>query len=179
MDARGVRLRNSAAVQAHSVVLLAFGSDSFVELLSASVVLLQFSRNCRISKARAAYLAGSLLFVLAALVTAVAGTALYLGVQPQASVLGIIVTVGALVIMPILAFLKQKNAQETNDRALAADSTQSATCAYLAAITLCSLFATMLFGIRWLDSVAALCAVPVLIVEGKRAFRGGTCGCCG
>ena len=31
-----------AAAQAHSVALLAFGSDSFIELLSAAVVLLQF-----------------------------------------------------------------------------------------------------------------------------------------
>jgi hypothetical protein len=42
-----------AARAAHSVVLLAFGSDSLVELLSATVVLLAFFPRMRISPERA------------------------------------------------------------------------------------------------------------------------------
>ena len=36
-----------AAAQAHSVALLAFGADSLVEMLSATVVLLQFFHDFR------------------------------------------------------------------------------------------------------------------------------------
>jgi len=44
---------------------------------------------------------------------------------------------------------------------------QSATCAYLAALTLGGLLLRSFFGLRWLDPVAALAAVPILIVEGS------------
>ena len=42
-----------AAAQAHSVALLAFGSDSLIELLSASVVLLQFLPRFPLKKTHA------------------------------------------------------------------------------------------------------------------------------
>ena len=57
-----------AAQAAHSVVLLAFGSDSLVELLSAAVVLLAFSPRLRISPDRAGRWAGVLLFFLAGVI---------------------------------------------------------------------------------------------------------------
>jgi hypothetical protein len=48
-----------AAAQAHSVALLAFGSDSVVELLSAVVVLLQFISRFPLKKAHANKAAGA------------------------------------------------------------------------------------------------------------------------
>ena len=50
-----------AAAKAHSVALLAFGSDSLVELLSAIVVLLQFLPKFPLKKAYADRAAGILL----------------------------------------------------------------------------------------------------------------------
>jgi len=64
-----------------------------------------------------------------------------------------------------------------DNSALAADATQSATCAYLAAITLLGLVVFALWRITWVDSIAALAAVPILIVEGRRAWRGEGCVC--
>src|SRR5260221_4077410 len=52
-----------AAVTARSPAMLAFGSDSLVELLSATVVLLQWSPRMRISERTAHRTAGVLLFV--------------------------------------------------------------------------------------------------------------------
>ncbi|MGC8549436.1 MAG: hypothetical protein ACP5M4_07025 [Acidobacteriaceae bacterium] len=46
-----------SAVRAGSPALLAFGSDSFVELLSAGVVLLRFAPRWGLSEARAALVA--------------------------------------------------------------------------------------------------------------------------
>jgi divalent metal cation (Fe/Co/Zn/Cd) transporter len=168
-----------AAGKAHSVALFAFGSDSLVELISAGVVLMQFSPRWRISQATAGRLAGFLLFILSGVVVAFSGSSLFFGLRADESILGLAVTSGALVLMPILATLKRRKARETGDVALAADATQSATCAFLAACTLCSVLITMLFKIRWIDPIVALCAAPVLIVEGRRALRGKSCGCCG
>lgn len=168
-----------AAARSHSVALLAFGSDSFVELLSAGIVLMQFTPGWKISRNVAARAAGWLLFILAGVVTAVAVASLYTRSTPDRSPLGIGITVAALILMPFLALLKRRKATETGDRALAADAAQSATCAYLAAITLLGLIATAILGVRGIDSVAALCAVPLLILEGTRALRGRGCACCG
>jgi hypothetical protein len=43
----------SAAARAHSPALLAFGSESLVELLSASLVLLQFTPRFTVSRKQA------------------------------------------------------------------------------------------------------------------------------
>jgi divalent metal cation (Fe/Co/Zn/Cd) transporter len=164
-----------AAFRAHSVALLAFGADSVIELLSAVVVLLAFlpwvSRRKEIAERAAAVL----LFFLAGVVVIIALT-LWHG-PVETSCLGIAVTALALVIMPILAWLKRRQARALNHPALAADATQSATCAWLAAVTLAGLAAFALWHIRWIDSAAALVAVPVLMVEGRRAWRGEGCGC--
>jgi divalent metal cation (Fe/Co/Zn/Cd) transporter len=166
------------AVSAHSPALLAFGADSLVELLSASVVLLAVGPSFSVTKDRAARLAGILLFALAGAVAVVASLALAFGVSPETSCSGIAITLAALVVMPILALAKRRTARLTNNRALAADAVQSATCAYLAAITLAGLAINALWHIHWVDSAAALLALPILIIEGRRAFRGESCGCC-
>jgi divalent metal cation (Fe/Co/Zn/Cd) transporter len=167
-----------AAQEAHSVVLLAFGSDSLVELLSASVVLLAFVPRLRMSAERASRWAAVLLFVLVGVIALTSGMALVRGIPAQSSSLGVVITVAALIVMPILAWGKRRLARTTGSSALAADAVQSATCAWLAAGTLAGLGANALFHLRWIDSVAALAVLPILVIEGRRALRGEICGCC-
>lgn len=123
-----------AASRAHSVALLAFGFDSLVELFSATIARFQFTRLFRINRERAARMAGNLLFVLAGVVGLIALSAMAGKARAKRSVLGISITVGALVFMPVLALLKRRKAIETGDGGLAAD-----------------------------DPVAALCAIPILM----------------
>jgi divalent metal cation (Fe/Co/Zn/Cd) transporter len=125
----GVALYGAAS--AHSSALLAFGADSFVELLSATVVLLAIVPSFPLTKDRAAQPAGILLFVLAGVVALVTLVALVSGVAPGTSCSGIAITLAAPVVMPVLAWAKRRTARQTNNRALAADAVQSATCAYL------------------------------------------------
>jgi divalent metal cation (Fe/Co/Zn/Cd) transporter len=165
----------AAAAQSHSVALLAFGSDSLIELLSASVVLLQFVPRFPLKKVHSERAAAVLLFLLAGVVLIIAAVAYR--TPMETSCLGIGVTAAALIVMPVLAWLKRKHARARNDRALAADAVQSATCAYLAAVTLAGLVIYALWHVAWVDSVAACAAVPVLIIEGRRAWRGEGCGC--
>ncbi|HTW81890.1 MAG TPA: cation transporter [Terracidiphilus sp.] len=123
----------------------------------------------------AEHAAAVLLFLLAGIVVVIAATS-WRG-PIETSCLGIVVTALALVIMPILAWLKRRQARALDHRALAADAAQSATCAWLAAVTLAGLAAFALWHTRWIDSAAALVAVPILIVEGRRTWRGEDCGC--
>jgi divalent metal cation (Fe/Co/Zn/Cd) transporter len=167
-----------AAVTAHSPAMLAFGSDSLVELLSAAVVLLQWVPSMSISERRASRTAGVLLFVLAFVVSAIAVVSLALRLRPATSYAGIAITIAALIAMPVLAFLKRREARRSKNAALAADAVQSATCAYLALIALAGLVINAAFHIAWFDSIAALLAVPILINEGWSAWKGRGCGCC-
>lgn len=164
-----------AAVRAHSVALAAFGADSLIELLSALVVLLQFVPRIALGKERAERAAAVLLFLLAGAVVCIAVVGWSRPVET--SRLGIAVTALALVVMPILARLKRRQAAALGNVALAADAIQSATCAYLAAVTLAGLAAYALWHLAWIDSVTALAAVPVLVFEARRTWRGEGCGC--
>ena len=167
-----------AAVTAHSAAILAFGADSLVEILSATVVLLRFLPIPIFSERKAARLAGVLLFVLALVVFLVAIASLLLRVHAKTSVSGIVITVAALIVMPALAHLKRREAHHTGSRALAADAIQSATCAWLALTALAGLAANAFFHIAWFDSAAALLAVPLLLREGRAAWREHSCACC-
>lgn len=166
-----------AAASAHSPVLLAFGSDSLVELLSAVVVLLPLLPGVAVSERLAARSASILLYTLAGVVCIIAALSLLLRRHPETSWLGIAITIAALIAMPLLAWLKRREAHRIGNVALAADAVQSATCAYLAAIALVGLVVNALFHIAWFDSLAALAAVPLLLKEARQAWKGDTCTC--
>jgi divalent metal cation (Fe/Co/Zn/Cd) transporter len=167
-----------AAHAARSPAMLAFGSDSLIELLSASVVLLQFVPAMRIPERRAGRAAAVLLYLLAAAVACIALVSLIRGHRPEASVSGIAITVAALIVMPVLAGLKRREARRSGNAALAADAVQSATCAYLALTALAGVLINALWHIFWIDPAAALVAVPFLVQEGRSAWRGAACCCC-
>ena len=166
-----------AAGTARSPALFAFGSDSVVELLSALTVLLPWMTNS-ISRQAAARASGLLLILLAFIVAGTAVLSLTLGLSPVPSRAGIAITAAALIVMPVLAMLKRQEAARTGNVALSADAVQSATCAWIALFALLGLAANALFRIVWLDSVAALAIVPLLIREGRSALKGQACGCC-
>ena len=167
-----------AAVTARSPAMMAFGSDSFVELLSAVVVLLQWIPKMPISERKAHRAAAVLLFVLAIVVGLIALGSLILRLQPETSRAGIGITFAALIAMPVLATLKRREARRSQNAALAADAVQSATCAYIALITLAGLALNAAFHIPSFDSFAALLAIPIIIKEGTSAWKGQGCACC-
>jgi divalent metal cation (Fe/Co/Zn/Cd) transporter len=78
------------AWRAHSPALLAFGGDSAIELFSAVVVLWRFraSAACEDVESRAARVAGSLLFALAAYVAMTSVASLSGYSEPKPTFLG-------------------------------------------------------------------------------------------
>jgi divalent metal cation (Fe/Co/Zn/Cd) transporter len=166
-----------AAINAHSVALLGFGTDSLVELLSATVVLGSVIPAFRLSRERAAGWAGVLLYGLAGVILCTAIGALVARLQSAVSPAGLGITAAALIAMPALAAAKRHFGNLTHNRALTADAAQSATCAYLAAITLVSLALNAVLHIRWIDPIGALAIVPALVIEGRKTRRGEGCGC--
>jgi divalent metal cation (Fe/Co/Zn/Cd) transporter len=169
----------SAAWMARSPVLLAFGGDSAIELLSAIVVYRRFSsKQQETSERLAARIAGGLLFALAAYVALIATLALVGRGEARPSLLGIVVLIVAAVVMPVLARQKRRLSALTASAALRADATQSALCGYLSVIALAGLVANAFWGITWADPVAALCLIPLVVREGWQALKGRPCECC-
>jgi divalent metal cation (Fe/Co/Zn/Cd) transporter len=170
----------TAAWIARSPALLAFGGDSVIELLSAVVVLWQFSApvESRHVEKRAARIAGVLLFALAAYVTMVSVMTLLGQSEPRPTFVGMMILIAAAAIMPWLAANKRKLSAATGSAALRADASQSGLCAYLSLIALVGLAVNAIWHIAWADPVAALAITPLIVWEGKEAIRGKACGCC-
>jgi len=170
----------SAAWMARSPALLAFGGDSAVELLSATVVLWRFRAHVVPGHAErsASRVAGALLVALAAYVTMVSLMSLLGHNRPRPTDLGIVILIGAAMVMPWLAGEKRKLSTATNSAALRADAAQSGLCAYLSLIALVGLAVNAIWHMAWADPVAALAVAPLILWEGKETIRGKACGCC-
>ena len=159
-----------AAAQSHSVALLAFGSDSLVEMLSATVVLLQFLPRFPLNKVYADRAAAVLVVCTGsgggvhcvAWARAADGDELCRHRRYCAGAGG---DAGAGVV-------------ETESGAANEQSRAGRGCYAIGDVRLSGwrdaggarIYAV--WQIRWVDTVAALAAVPLLIVEGRRAWRG-------
>jgi divalent metal cation (Fe/Co/Zn/Cd) transporter len=166
------------AWRSHSPALLAFGGDSLIELLSAAVVFWRF--RFHLKEARAARMAGVLLFVLAGLVI-LTSVLNFIGYrEARRSLMGIGILLAAAVLMPWLAKQKRRLGTIAASTALTADAAQSALCAYMAWIALAGLLANSIWGISWADPVAALALTPLILREGWIAVRTSklSCDCC-
>ena len=132
---------------------------------------------------RASQLAGYALYVLAlyVLASSVFGLTAHRVADTQQSAWGILIGVVAAVGMPVLAKYKLKvaAADRLNSKALRADAMEAFTCGSLSIVLIVGLAATRLFGWWWLDSVAALLLIPLLIKEGRKQSReSAACGQC-
>ena len=168
-----------AALRAHSVALLGFGADSGIELVSAFVVFLRFKRGSHVNEERAARITGLLLFALAAFILGssfVAFTNPHF--RPQPSYLGIVLLIGAVIVMPWLSNQKKTLAAKTRSGALKADAVQSSMSGYLAWIALGGLVVNAIFKITWADPIAALLLLPIIVREGWEAMQGKPCSDC-
>lgn len=163
------------ALSSHSPALFAFGGDSLIELLSAAVVFWRF--RFTLNEARAARIAGVLLFALAGLVV-LTSVLNFLGYrEAHRSLLGIGILLAAAVVMPWLASRKRQLASITSSAALTADAAQSALCAYMAWIALAGLVANASTGKSWTDPVAAVALTPLILREGWIAVQSSKLGC--
>ncbi|MGB8542729.1 MAG: cation transporter [Candidatus Acidiferrales bacterium] len=170
----------SAAWMARSPALLAFGGDSAVELLSATVVLWRFRAHEAPHRAEksASRVAGVLLFALALYVAVVAAMSLLGHNAPRPSYWGIVILIGAAIVMPWLAKEKRKLSAATGSAALRADAAQSGLCAYLSIIAMVGLTVNAIWHVGWADPIAALAVTPLILWEGREAIRGKACNCC-
>jgi divalent metal cation (Fe/Co/Zn/Cd) transporter len=165
-----------AAVLAGSRALLGFGLDSGVESLSGMVLIWRLRTERRDPETaervehQALRLIGVTFFALAAFVGFESVRSLIQASEPDASLVGIIVTAVSLAVMPVLARRKRLVAIAMGSKAVEADSAQTWACVYLSVVVLVGLVLNGLFGWWWADPVAALIVVVLLVREGREAL---------
>jgi divalent metal cation (Fe/Co/Zn/Cd) transporter len=175
----------AAGLAAGSLTLVAFGTDSIIELISAGVLIwrlaVELRRGAEFSEAAeraASRIGGGLLFALAAYVTAGAVWSLWTHHGQEFSWAGLAVTAAAIPIMAVLARRKLKLADRLASRALHADAVESMTCGWLSFVAVLGILAQLAVGAWWIDAVTSLAIVWFLLKEGQEAWRGDACGCC-
>lgn len=177
-----------AGVAAGSLLLVAFGVDSVIELISAFLLFWRLRQQAlgrlpneeavEALERKAARIAGYLLYALSLYVIAQAVYGLTHKHQTETSWPGIGIALVAAFGMPLLAKAKIRVADQIGSRALRADAMETFTCGYLSWALLVGLAVNAAFHWWWLDSAAALGVVPLLVKEGREAVT-GECGCHG
>jgi divalent metal cation (Fe/Co/Zn/Cd) transporter len=153
-----------AGIVAGSMLLIAFGLDSLIELISGSILLWRLRVESRgrdveqIEQAehRAAWVVAIALALLCVYVLISAVYGLIAHAKPENSGLGIGISAAAMLIMPYLALVKRRVSSRIQSKALASDAVSSITCAYMAGTVLAGLAFNALFGWWWVENIAAL-----------------------
>jgi len=175
-----------AGIAAGSLLLVAFGVDSVVELISAALLFWRLRQQAigklleeaalEAVERKTTRTAGFLLYALSVYVAAQAVYGLTHRHHAETSWPGIAVAIVAAFGMPLLAKAKLRVADQIGSRALRADAMETFTCGFLSWALLAGLTANAVLRWWWLDSAAALAIVPLLVKEGREAVS-GECNC--
>ena len=88
---------------------------------------------------------------------------------------GLIVALATIPSMRYLAHRKIAVAEKLGSRALRADAMEAVTCGWLSFVVVISLGAQWAIGAWWIDGVASLAIVWLLVKEGREAWAGREC----
>jgi divalent metal cation (Fe/Co/Zn/Cd) transporter len=169
-----------AGIMAGSIALIAFGLDSAIEGVASVVIVWRFSGSRLLSERaelRAQRLVAIQFFILAPFITYEAIGKLIAAGSVETSWLGIGLTIATLGICQPLGFAKRRIGDKLGSSATVGEGLQNLLCGYLAITVLAGLLANVLFGAAWLDPIIALGIAGVAVYEGRKAWRGESCGC--
>lgn len=169
----------SAGIIAGSTALVAFGADSAIEVISAVALLWRLRKagphataeEHGAAERRALYLVAVTFFLLAAYVAFESISALVAHEVPHRSTVGLVLSVLSLLIMPALAYAKQRTGRELGSKALQADAIETWVCAYLSLALLLGVGLYAAFGWWWADAAGALAMLPVVLWQGWETYE--------
>jgi cation diffusion facilitator family transporter len=163
-----------AGLAAGSVALIGFGVDSGIEVISAVGLWWRLRaagphadvQEEGAAERRALYIVAATFFLLAAYITVEAVGALLSREGPDSSTVGLVLSGLSLVVMPLLAWAKQRTGREMGSRALVADAAETWVCSYLSLVLLVGVGLNAAFGWWWADPAGALLMLPVILWQG-------------
>lgn len=163
---------------AGSISLVGFGLDSFIESLSASVIVWRFRYHgdtCggdrKNVEKRATQLVGLTLFILAAYVIFESVQKLRHNEVTEPTLGGILIPVISIAVMIALYRAKRNIGKAIHSHSLLADAKQTLACVFLSIAVLTSFMFNYLFGFWQADPIAGLVIAVLLIREGYKAIK--------
>lgn len=173
-----------------TIALFGFGLDSFIEVISGIGIWHMIRRLRQNGYARdgkfeqqALRVTGAAFFLLTCGLAVTAAINLYRGVQPLATLWGIIVSGISIATMWALIHYKLKIGRQLKSAAILADANCTKVCIYLSVILFLSSIGYELTGIGGIDSIGAIFIAAFSFREGREAFQKAkgnmTCGCKG
>ncbi len=163
----------AAGLAAGSVSLIGFGLDSGIEVSAALVLTWRLAKErdpgCQQSADDRARQLIAVSFAALALYVGVTATLdLVSGDRPDASLAGIVIASLSLLVMPLLAADKRRQAELLGSQAAKAEAAQTDVCTLLSAALLLGLLANATVGWWWADPIAGLVIAGVSAVMAYR-----------
>ena len=168
-----------SGIVAGSIALVAFGADSYIEVVAASLVLwrlgIEDQEFGEKVEHRVVRFIGWTFLILSAAIVFQSASALIGGQGAEESLVGIALAVFSIVFMPLIAIWKLRIAASGNLQSVAIEAKETIACSALSLTLLVGLVANAMLGWWWLDAVTALLLLPWLLREGWEGIRGETC----
>lgn len=168
-----------SGVQAHSLGVITWSASSFVEALASLIVVWRFTGRRKLSaasEARAQKWVAASFFLLAPYFIVEAVRKLISGEGAQTSVLAVVITASAIVLMPLLGWAKLRLGRQLGSGATSGEGIQNIMCAVSAGTALVAMIGAGA-GLPFLDPVAALVIAGIALKEGRDGWRGED-SCC-
>lgn len=170
-----------SGITAGSILLVAFGLDSCLEIIAGGTLIWRLRKEARGASAatiqraerRSSLIVGTVLVLLALYVVGVSVVNLVTHQTAEASWSGLAIAGASVVLMPLLTLRKRALGRQLHSAALMEDGMCNITCAYMAGTVLVGALLTLLFNWWWADSVAALVLVYFIASEGWEALQTG------
>ncbi|MBA3046456.1 MAG: cation transporter [Candidatus Thermoplasmatota archaeon] len=168
-----------------SISLIGFGLDSFVESLSAVIVLWRFRAHGDVCgeerkniERKATRLVGLTLFILATYIAYESVRKLLTNESTELSLAGILIPAISIIVMVFLFRVKRRMGTALHSHSLLADSKQTLACVFLSVAVLSGFILNYLFGFWQADPIAGLIIAVLLVREGYKAIKEEElCGC--
>jgi divalent metal cation (Fe/Co/Zn/Cd) transporter len=164
-----------------SIALTGWALGSAVEGLASVIVVWRFTGERTLSETaeRRAQRGVALSFWLIAPYIAAESLRNLLGEhRSEATIIGIVLTATAVMLMPLLGYAKRRLGTKLDSAATAGEGAQNYLCAAQAAAVLVGLAITAVWsGGWWVDPVIGLAVAAMAVWEGIESWRGDGCQC--
>jgi len=161
-----------------TLALFGFGTDSFIEVVSAIGIAHMVWRMKRSSvsmrdtfERQALRITGSAFYLLSAGLLIGAGIAFWQGTTPITTIVGMFVSLVSIATMYFLFRYKLKVGKALGSDAIIADANCTKTCFYLSFILLASSLLYYMFELPYVDAIGSLGIAWYAFKEGKEAFE--------
>jgi divalent metal cation (Fe/Co/Zn/Cd) transporter len=164
-------LTGSLALHAHSIQALIEGGAAFLALRHLPR-LSDTEEDHTLHEHQLARWIGIAFLLLAAYVLLRGLHELSEGHRPEPSVVGLLLTIYAALVMPLVGWAKYRTAKRLGSEGLAAEAKESISCAALSFLTLVAMAGGIAGAPSWLDPSLSLAMVPWFLREGLAHVRG-------